>query len=134
MSRPLPPGQDPILYDNAAEQAVLAAILLDQGTQALRTATALLHSRMFYLERHRVLYEAMQHLAARNVPIDPVTLRAELDRQLEQVGGMEYLGALIDVVPTTANIRYHAEIVREKAFRRDIARIGATIQDMAGRV
>src|SRR2546422_5876726 len=46
---------------------------------------------------------------------DPVTLRDELQRRgdLDRAGGMEYLGGLIDVVPTAANVEYHAKIDRK---------------------
>src|SRR5207247_9202400 len=63
---------------------------------------------------------------------DPVTLRDELMRRgdLDRAGGMEYLGGLIDVVPTAANVDYHAKIVRDKAvLRRLIEAATSIIQD-----
>src|SRR5438034_7568311 len=71
-------------------------------------------------------------LTERGDVIDPVTLRDELLRRgdLDRAGGMEYLGSLIDVVPTAANVEYHAKIVRDKAvLRRLIEAATAIIQD-----
>src|SRR2546422_2451494 len=59
---------------------------------------------------------SMLSLTERGDVIDPVTLRDELSRRgdLDRAGGMEYIAALIDVVPTAANVDYHAKIVRDK--------------------
>jgi len=105
-------------YSAEAEQAVLGAMLLD-GDAALR-ATELLDDSMFYREGHRRLFRAMHGIIERGGVIDPVTLRDEVDRrgELEGVGGIEYLSYLLDVVPTAANIDYHAKIVRDKALLR----------------
>src|SRR5216117_1997692 len=113
-----------------AEQAVLGAMLLDQD--AALKAAELLDDTMFYREGHRLLFRAMIALTERGDVIDPVTLRDELLRRgdLDRAGGMEYLGSLIDVVPTAANVEYHAKIVRDKAvLRRLIEAATAIIQD-----
>ncbi len=105
-------------YSAEAEQAVLGAMILD-GDAALR-GTELLDDAMFYREGHRRLFRAMHGIIERGGVIDPVTLRDEVDRrgELEGVGGIEYLSYLLDVVPTAANIDYHAKIVRDKALLR----------------
>ena len=105
-------------WSNDAEQAVLGAMLLDQD--AALKAAELLDDTMFYREAHRLLYRAMTALTERGDVIDPVTLREELGKRgdLDRAGGMEYLGSLIDVVPTAANVEYHARIVRDKALLR----------------
>src|SRR6266496_3711833 len=117
-------------WSNEAEQAVLGAMLLDQD--AALKAAELLDDTMFYREGHRLLFRAMLALTERGDVIDPVTLRDELMRRgdLDRAGGMEYLGGLIDVVPTAANIEYHARIVRDKAvLRRLIEAATSIIQD-----
>jgi len=105
-------------WSNEAEQAVLGAMLLDQDA-ALKSAE-LLDDAMFYRESHRLLFRAMISLTERGDVIDPVTLRDELVKRgdLDRAGGMEYIGSLIDVVPTAANVEYHARIVRDKALLR----------------
>jgi replicative DNA helicase len=61
--------------------------------------------------------------------IDPVTLRDELARRgdLDVAGGIEYIAVLLDVVPTAANVEYHAKIVREKALRRSLIEVSTSI-------
>src|SRR3989441_8066471 len=117
-------------WSNEAEQAVPGAMLLDQD--AALKAAEVLDDSMFYREGHRLLFRAMIALTERGDGIDPVTLRDELMRRgdLDRSGGMEYIGALIDVVPTAANIDYHARIVRDKAvLRRLIEAATSIIQD-----
>jgi replicative DNA helicase len=117
-------------WSNEAEQAVLGAMLLDQD--AALKAAELLDDTMFYREGHRLLFRAMIALTERGDVIDPVMLRDELLRRgdLDRSGGMEYLGSLIDVVPTAANIDYHARIVKDKAvLRRLIEAATSIIQD-----
>jgi replicative DNA helicase len=117
-------------WSNEAEQAVLGAMLLDQD--AALKAAELLDDSMFYRESHRLLFRAMITLTERGDVIDPVTLRDELVTRgdLDRAGGMEYIGSLIDVVPTAANIEYHTRIVRDKALlRRLIEAATGIVQD-----
>jgi replicative DNA helicase len=72
-------------------------------------------------------------LTERGDVIDPVTLRDELARRgdLDRAGGIEYVSTLIDVVPTAANVEYHARIVRDKAvLRRLVEAATGIIQDV----
>jgi replicative DNA helicase len=105
-------------WSNEAEQAVLGAMLLDQD--AALKAAEILDDTMFHRESHRLLFRAMTTLTERGDVVDPVTLRDELVKRgdLDRAGGMEYVGSLIDVVPTAANIEYHGRIVRDKALLR----------------
>ena len=99
-------------WSSEAEQAVLGAMLLDQDA-ALR-ATELLDDTMFYREANRRLFRAMVALTERRTVIDHVTLRDELIRrgELDSAGGLEYVGELLDAVPTAANLEFHARIIR----------------------
>jgi replicative DNA helicase len=108
-----------------AEQAVLGAMLLDQDA-ALR-ASELLDDSMFYREAHRRLFRAMAALTEHRTVIDHITLRDELMRrgELDAAGGLEYLGELVDSVPTAANLEFHARIVKDKAILRRLIE-GAT--------
>ena len=118
-------------WSNDAEQAVLAAMLLDQD--AALKAAELLDDTMFYKEAHRILFRAMAGLTEKGDVIDPVTLGEELVRRgdLDRVGGMEYIAALIDVVPTAANVESHVQIVRDKAvLRRLVEAATEIIQDV----
>ena len=120
-----------IPWSNEAEQAVLGAMLLDQD--AALKAAEMLDDSMLYREGHRILFRAMVALTERAEAIDPVTLRDELARRgdLDRAGGLEYIATLIDVVPTAANLEYHARIVRDKAvLRRLVEAATAIIQDV----
>src|SRR4051794_3523222 len=114
-------------WSQEAEQAVLAAMLLDQDA-ALRAAETV-DDTMFYREGHRRLYRAMLALTERRVVIDHITLRDELLRrgELESAGGLEYLAELVDAVPTAANLEFHAKIVRDKAILRRLIEAGTAI-------
>ena len=114
-------------WNGEAEQAVLGAMLLDQDA-ALR-AVELLTADMFYREPHRRLFRAMTALTEQRVVIDHVTLRDELSRkgELDDAGGVEYLAELVDSVPTSANLEFHAGIVREKAILRRLIETATSI-------
>ncbi len=114
-------------YSEAAEQAVLSAMLLD--SDALLRATEYVDESMFYRESHRRVFRAMVALSERGEVIDPLTLTEELSRksELDAAGGREYIAYLVDVVPTAANVEYHAKIVREKALRRRLIEVSTSI-------
>jgi replicative DNA helicase len=114
-------------YSEDAEQAVLSAMLMDQD--AVLRATETVDDTMFYAERHRRIFRAMIAIAERGGVVDPLTLSEELSRrsELEASGGKDYVGFLVDVVPTAANIDYHAQIVKEKALRRRLIEVSTVI-------
>ena len=114
-------------YSEDAEQAVLSAMLMDQD--AVLRAAETVDDTMFYAERHRRIFRAMIAIAERGAVVDPLTLSEELSRrsELESSGGKDYIGFLVDVVPTAANIDYHAQIVKEKALRRRLIEVSTVI-------
>src|SRR5262245_14481620 len=105
-------------YSEDAEIVVLAAMLIDQD--AVLRAVETVKDDSFYAEKHRRLFRAMVGIAERGGVVDPLTLSDELQRkgELDAAGGKEYIGFLVDAVPTAANVEYHAQIVREKALLR----------------
>ena len=105
-------------WSEDAEQAVLAAMLIDQD--AILRATEHVDDTMFYREGHRRIFRAMVAISERGDVVDPLTLSDELQRrgELDASGGKDYVGFLVDAVPTAANVEYHAKIVREKALLR----------------
>lgn len=115
-----------------AEQACLGAILLDPE-QTLDQVVLQLRPSDFYRNAHQKIYTAIKDLAARNEPIDLITLNDELQAQkmLDQVGGVSYISGLTDVVPTSANVGYYAGIVKENSLRRTLLRISAEISGEA---
>lgn len=117
-----------------AEQAVLCAGLYsgtdDASLTAFRAAAAILEPADFSKKSHTRLYMAMRACLRAGTPIDVVTLRALLDAEgeLEAVGGVEYLADLLDVVPTAANVVYHANIVKDRSWKRRVADATTRVQ------
>jgi replicative DNA helicase len=105
-------------YSEDAEQAVLAAMLIDQD--AVMRAAEVVDDTRFYAERHRRLFRAVLSITERGRVGDPRTLAAERSRkgELDSAGGKDYIGFLVDAVPTAAHGEYHAKIVKEKALLR----------------
>jgi replicative DNA helicase len=114
-----------------AEQSILGAILIDNN--ALIAALELIVEDDFYKESHRRIFSSMAELFDRNEPIDIITLTDQLKRKndFEAVGGANYLASLVSMVPTSANVRYHSKIVREKAMLRGLLR---SVTDIASNV
>jgi len=114
-----------------AEQFILGAILIDNS--ALTTALELLTHEDFYKDSHKKIFMAMTELFNKNEPIDIITMTDYLRRMndLETVGGSQYLTSLVTMVPTSANIKYHSMIAREKAMLRGLLR---SVTDIAGNV
>ena len=103
-----------------AEQAVLGAMLIKK--EAIVEAQEILRPDDFYREAHRVVFETMATLSAEGEPVDIVTLVERLKKtgMLDKVGGIAFVTAMANCVPTAANLVYHAKIVREKAELRGL--------------
>lgn len=114
-----------------AEQSILGAILLEN--EAIAEAIEVLSPDDFYRDAHRKIFSGMLDLYEKNEPIDLITLTEQLSRngQLEEVGGASYLSSIISLVPTSANIRYHSKIVREKALLRNLIKTATEIVTMS---
>ena len=96
-----------------SEQSILGSILLDK--EAIITVTETIQPEDFYKEAHKIIYECMVKLNNKNEPIDLITLTEELRKQghLEDVGGISYITSLSTIVPTTSNVKYYSDIVKE---------------------
>jgi replicative DNA helicase len=109
------------------EQSVLGAVLLDQ--EALVRVLDVINERDFYQDVHRWIFQSMVELFEDNVPIDVITVAERLKKKerLEAVGGAAYLAELADMVPTSAHVWYHSQIVREKAILRTLIQSATAI-------
>ncbi|PKM84015.1 MAG: replicative DNA helicase [Firmicutes bacterium HGW-Firmicutes-13] len=103
-----------------AEQSVLGSMLIER--EAIIIASEILVSEDFYREIHKKIYSAILDLTDRGEPVDLITLSEELkDRnELETIGGAGYLTAIVDSVPTAANVSTYANIVKEKSILRQL--------------
>jgi len=101
-----------------AEASVLGSMILDAG--AIDIVVQVTQPDHFDRPAHQVVFQALVDLHQQSKPVDLVLLRDELTRrkQLEAVGGVDYLVALAESVPSAANAEYYARIVRDKALLR----------------
>ncbi len=111
-----------------AEQAVLGALLLNWG--AMSEVVSILRPDRFYSLQNQVIYEAMQKLFSKNATGDTISLINELtvENKLEQAGGAAYIASLTDTVPSAANIDYYAQMVLDRASRRDLIHISSELK------
>ncbi len=105
----------------AAEAAVLGSMIVDP--RCIGDVVELLNRHAFYHSEHQILFDAIINLYEKNrgEGIDGVLVRDELERrnQTDAIGGIEYLQRVIESVPSSANVQYYAEIVREKMLLRE---------------
>ena len=113
-----------------AEQSVLGAMLVDR--EAIAKVSEILRAEDFYREAHKIIYTLMLELYNKNEAVDYITLTdiLTLNKKLEDVGGLAYITSLSKAVPTSANVKYHADIVREKSQLRQMVRAGTEIAAM----
>ncbi len=103
-----------------AERGVLGSVLLDNDV--LHEVVPTLKVDDFYRDAHQVIYRAIRELYDQGKAIDAITLADELTRrgEYDQIGGDDALGELLAGVPHSANARYYAGIVRQKAIVREL--------------
>ena len=110
-----------------AEQAVLGGLMLDNETWD--QVTEVVSEDDFYRRDHRLIFRAVAELANESVPFDVVTLSEHLQKtnQLQNAGGLVYLGNLAKNTPSAANIKAYAAIVRENSVVRQLIHVGTQI-------
>ncbi|MBR1984111.1 MAG: replicative DNA helicase [Clostridia bacterium] len=122
-----------IPHNIEAEQSVLGCNLIDDNV--VLQVMNLLKVEDFYTEAHKTIFEAMVDIYNSNKPIDYVTLTDELDRKgvLEAVGGIDYITTLTNIVPSAANYKHYAEIVKRDSTLRRVIHASQEIIDLAYR-
>lgn len=116
-------------FDLQAERATLGSVLLDR--EAI-IAVSWLQPDWFYLEKHALVFEAMQAISSRRVPPDLATVAAEMRARqtLDLVGGISYLGELAAEVPTAVHVEYYGRTVEKCATLRRLIETGGKIAAM----
>lgn len=114
-------------FNLEAERAVLGSCLLDP--EALNTAVEMLAAEDFYDPRHRQAFEVIKSLSERDIAVDALTFRDEVNKQnlVKTLGGLSFITSLTEAVTTTANVEYHAKIVRDKSVHRALITVGGDI-------
>ena len=105
-----------------AEQSVIGAMIMSRD--AILVASEILTSDDFYQRQYGIIFDAMVELCNEDRPVDLVTLQNRLkEKDLPpDISNMEYVRELLAAVPTSANVRYYAEIVSDKAALRRLIR------------
>ena len=105
-----------------AEQSVIGSMILDRD--AILVASEILTSDDFYQKQYGIIFDAMVELCNEGKPVDLITLQNRLkEKELPpDISSMEYVRDLIAAVPTSANVKYYANIVSEKAVLRRLIR------------
>lgn len=110
-------------HSKEAEQAVIGSMIMDRD--ALVAASELLQKEDFYIQQYGILFEAMVELLQEGRPAELITILDKLKEKgvSPEICGMEFIRDVTDAVSTSANIRYYAEIVSEKALSRKLIKI-----------
>lgn len=122
----------PLLFSIESESSVLGALLLDNGAWD-RTSDRLTASD-FYRNEHRVIFGAIAELMNSSKPADVITVFERLRSQgkAEEAGGLAYINELAQYIPSAANARRYAEVVRERSLSRQLMAVSNDVRDLAG--
>lgn len=101
-----------------AEQSLIGSMIMDRD--AIMVASELLVKEDFYHQQYGILFEAMVELFNNREPVDLITLQNKLKEKNvpPEISSLEYVKDLVDAVPTSANAKYYAEIVKDKSMLR----------------
>ena len=112
-----------------AEQAVLGALMLDDSRWD--AVSEVLLSSDFYRREHRLIFEAMATQSRASKPIDVITLSEALHAasQLQEAGGLDYLGELVTNTQSATNVVAYAQIIKERAVLRKLITVAHSIAD-----
>ena len=110
-----------------AEQSVIGSMLMDR--EAIISASEIITADDFYQHQYGVMFEAMVELFNEGKPVDLVTLQNRLKEKdvPPEVSSLEFVRDIITTVPTSANVKSYANIVREKAVLRRLIRVNEEI-------
>ncbi len=114
-----------------AEQSVLGGLMLDN--QTWDSVSDKVVEGDFYRRDHRLIFKTIEQLAEKQIPFDVITISESLEAigELENSGGLSYLGMLAKDTPSAANIVTYANIVRDRSVLRQLIHVGTEISDSA---
>ena len=110
-----------------AEQSVIGSMLMDRD--AIISASEIVTAGDFYQHQYGIMFEAMLELFNENLPVDLVTLQNRLKEKdvPPEVSSLEFVREIITTVPTSANVKSYANIVRDKAVLRRLIKVNEEI-------
>ena len=105
-------------HSDEAERAVIGAMLMD--ADAIVTASEIIGSDDFYQRQYGILFDVMTELYGEDKPVDLVTLQERLKNKdvPPELTSVEFISGIVNDVPLSANVKYYAETVAEKALLR----------------
>ena len=111
------------------EESVLGALMIEKDAYA--SVADLLRPESFYVDSNACIFDAIRGLAAKDAPIDMLSVVEQLKQQgnLEKAGGVVRLSELTRRVASAAHLRYHAQIVAQKATARDLISVACQIEE-----
>lgn len=114
-----------------AEQSLLGGLLIDNS--ALDQVGDTISSKDFYRQDHRLIFIHINNLINSDSPADVVTVAESLEKnsELASIGGISYLGSLAENMPSVANIRGYAKIIRDNSILRNLITVGSEIVEGA---
>lgn len=117
-------------HSQEAEQAVIGSMIMDR--EAILAAAETITGEDFYQRQYGVVFEAMVELFNQNEPVDLVTLQNRLRAKEvpEEISSMEFVRDILEHLPTSANIKYYANIVAEKSTLRKLIRVNDEISSL----
>lgn len=112
-----------------AEQSVVGAMLMDKD--AIMTASEIISGTDFYQTAYGVIFDTMVELFNEGKPVDLVTLQVRLKEKdvPAEIASLEFVRDLITAVPTSANVKYYAQIVSDKAMMRRLIKLNEEIEN-----
>lgn len=113
-----------------AEQAVIGSMLMDR--EAILTSSEIISGDDFYQSAYGVIFEAVVEIYNEGKPVDLVTLQTRLKEKNvpAEISSLEFVRDLVTAVPTSANVKYYAEIVAEKSMLRRLIKLNEEIENM----
>ena len=110
-----------------AEQSVVGAMLMDRD--AITTASEIICGDDFYQTAYGVIFDSVVELFNEGKPVDLITLQNRLKEKdvPEEISSLEFVRDLLAAVPTSANVKYYAEIVAEKSTLRKMIKMNEEI-------
>jgi len=114
-----------------SEQAVLGSIMLRKD--AIHEVEDIVSPDSFYVEKHKMIFKAMLDLSLKNEPIDMLSLSTKLREQklLDAVGGNKYLAEIVNLVPSSTNVKHYADIVQKKHVLRSLIEAADYVSELA---
>lgn len=114
-----------------SEQAVLGSIMLRKDGMA--EVEEIITPDSFYVEKHKMIFQAMLDLYLKNEPIDMLSLSTKLTEQklLEAIGGNKYLAEIVNQVPSSTNIKHYADIMQKKFVLRSLIEAADYVSELA---